>query len=216
MKVSSAFSVIHDVSHVVLQPQVVLQQQYGGGQSRWSAIRAQLTKLLLSVALLCCFIAPTYAANASSFQISSQTFADRMNANLTKLNIPLKLTINLEKGTSVDDFQHIFNEQVGLIGSVESQSQQLNELVILNAASDSPETTRQNLQIVAAAFSALLGENTSSSGINLESPEVTEMMLGLLQDSQTAGKGIRQIGNVRFTATTHQDTDIIFTAEPVL
>ncbi|WP_409159282.1 hypothetical protein [Pectobacterium sp. B2J-2] len=203
MKALSTSSVTHDFSHVVLP------QQNGIGQSRWSIIRAQLTKLLLSVALLFCFITPTYAANASSFKMSSQTFADRMNANLTKLNIPLKLTINLEKGTSVDDFQHIFNEYVGLIGSVESKSQQLNEIVLLSAASEPAETTRQNLQIVAAAFSALLGEN------NLESPEVTEMMFGLLQDTQTSGKGVRQVGKVRFTATTNEDTDIIFTAEPM-
>ncbi|BES84089.1 hypothetical protein PEC302110_11860 [Pectobacterium araliae] len=132
-----------------------------------------------------------------------------MNANLTKLNIPLKLTINLEKGTSVDDFQHIFNEHVGLIGSVESTSQQLNGLVLLSATSESAEATRQNLQIITAALSALLDEN------NLESPEVTEMMFGLLQDSQTSGKGVRQVGKVRFTTTTNEDTDIIFTAEPV-
>ncbi|MBG0751320.1 hypothetical protein Q7O_000792 [Pectobacterium carotovorum subsp. carotovorum PCCS1] len=162
------------------------------------------------MALLFCFITPTYAANVSSFKMSSQTFADRMNANLTKLNIPLKLVINLEKGTSVDDFQHIFNEHVGLIGSVESKGQQLNGLVILNAASESADVTRQNLQIVTAAFSAVLGEN------NIESPEVTEMMFGLLQDSQTSGKGVRQVGNARFTATTNKDTDIIFTAEPAL
>ncbi|KAA3666946.1 hypothetical protein ABRP72_10680 [Pectobacterium carotovorum] len=204
MKVLSTSSVTHGFSHVVLP------QQNNIGQSRWSAIRAQLSKLLLSVALLFCFMTSAYAANVASFKMSSQTFADRMNANLTKLNIPLKLTINLEKGTSVDDFQHIFNEHVGLIGSVESKSQQLNGLVILNAASEPAETTRQNLQIVTAAFSALLGEN------NLESPEVTEMMFGLLQDSQASVKGVRQVGKVRFTATTNEDTDIIFTAEPVL
>ncbi|UYA59496.1 hypothetical protein NAL19_1290 [Pectobacterium sp. F1-1] len=212
MKVLSTSSVTHDFSHVVLP------QQNDVGQSRWSVRRAQLTTLLLSMALLFCFITSAYAANVASFKMSSQTFADRMNANLTKLNIPLKLTINMEKGTSVDDFQHIFNEHVGLIGSVESKSQQLNGLVILNAASESPEATRQNLQIVTAAFSALLGENTSSggSGNSLESPEVTEMMFGLLQDSQASGKGMRQLGKVRFTATTNEDTDIIFTAEPVL
>lgn len=203
MKVLSTSSVTHDFSHVVLL------QQNDVGQSRWSR-RAQLTTLLLSMVLLFCFITSAYAANVASFKMSSQTFADRMNANLTKLNIPLKLTIKLEKGTSVDDFQHIFNEHVGLIGSVESKSQQLNGLVILNAASEPAETTRQNLQIVTAAFSALLGEN------NLESPEVTEMMFGLLQDSQASGKGVRQVGKVRFTATTNEDTDIIFTAEPVL
>lgn len=210
MKVLSTSSVIHGFSHVVLQ------QPNGVGQSRWSVRRAQLTKLLLCVALLFCLIPPTYAANASSFKMSSQTFADRMNANLTKLNIPLKLTINMEKGASIDDFQHIFNEYVGLIGSVESKNQQLNGLMILNAASESPEATRQNLQIVTAAFSALLSENTSSGGNSLESPEVTEMMFGLLQDSQTSGKGIRRVGNVRFTAKTNKDADIIFTAEPVL
>lgn len=204
MKVLSTSSIIHDFSHVVLP------QKNDIGQSRWSVIRAQLTKLLLSVALLFCFITPTYAASVPSFKMSSQTFADRMNANLAKLNIPLKLTINLEKGTSVDDFQHIFNEHVGLIGSVESKGQQLNGLVILNAASESADVTRQNLQIVTAAFSALLGEN------NIESPEVTEMMFGLLQDSQTSGKGVRQVGHARFTATTNKDTDIIFTAEPAL
>ncbi|MFJ5447680.1 hypothetical protein [Pectobacterium carotovorum] len=204
MKVLSTSSVTHDFSHVVLP------QQNDVGQSRWSVRRAQLTTLLLSMVLLFCFITSAYAANVASFKMSSQTFADRMNANLTKLNIPLKLTIKLEKGTSVDDFQHIFNEYVGLIGSVESKSQQLNGLVILNAASEPAETTRQNLQIVTAAFSALLGEN------NLESPEVTEMMFGLLQDSQASGKGVRQVGKVRFTATTNEDTDIIFTAEPVL
>ncbi|MDX6913932.1 hypothetical protein R9X49_02245 [Pectobacterium carotovorum] len=210
MKVLSTSSVIHDFNHVVLQ------QQNDVGQSQWSVIRAHLTKLLFSVALLFCFITPTYAASVPSFKMSSQTFADRMNANLTKLNIPLKLAINLEKGTSVDDFQHIFNEHVGLIGSVESKSQQLNGLVILNATSESPEATRQNLQIVTAAFSALLSENTSSGENSLESPEVTEMMFGLLQDSQASGKGMRQLGKVRFTATTNEDTDIIFTAEPVL
>ncbi|MEQ9916250.1 hypothetical protein ABRQ01_06195 [Pectobacterium aroidearum] len=204
MKVLSTSSVTHDFSHAVAP------KQNDVSQSRRSVIRAQLSTLLLSMALLFCFITPTYAANVSSFKMSSQTFADRMNANLTKLNIPLKLAINLEKGTSVDDFQHIFNEHVGLIGSVESKSQQLNGLVILNATSESPEATRQNLQIVTAAFSALLGEN------NIESPEVTEMMFGLLQDSQTSGKGVRQVGNARFTATTNKDTDIIFTAEPAL
>ncbi|MCA6971182.1 hypothetical protein I1A41_12865 [Pectobacterium carotovorum] len=204
MKVLSTSSVTHDFSHVVLP------QQNDVGQSRWSARRAQLSKLLLSVALLFCFMTSAYAANVASFKMSSQTFADRMNANLKKLNIPLELTVKLEKGTSVDDFQHIFNEYVGLIGSVESKSQQLNGLVILNAASEPAETTRQNLQIVTAAFSALLGEN------NLESPEVTEMMFGLLQDSQASGRGVRQVGKVRFTATTNEDTDIIFTAEPVL
>ncbi|MFJ5429995.1 hypothetical protein ACIPUP_12595 [Pectobacterium actinidiae] len=203
MKVLSTSSVIHDFSHVVLP------QRNNVDQLQWSVRRAQLTTLLLSVALLFCFITSTYAANVASFKMSSQTFADRMNANLTKLNIPLKLTINLEKGTSVDDFQHIFNEYVGLIGSVESKSQQLNGIVLLSAASEPAETTRQNLQIVAAAFSALLGEN------NLESPEVTEMMFGLLQDSQTSGKGVRQVEKVRFTATTNEDTDIIFTAEPM-
>ncbi|MEL7627774.1 hypothetical protein AAGW04_02065 [Pectobacterium aroidearum] len=204
MKVLSTSSVIHDFSRAVAP------KQNDVSQSRRSVIRAQFSTLLLSMALLFCFITPTYAANVSSFKMSSQTFADRMNANLTKLNIPLKLTINLEKGTSVDDFQHIFNEHVGLIGSVESKGQQLNGLVILNAASESADVTRQNLQIVTAAFSALLGEN------NIESPEVTEMMFGLLQDSQTSGKGVRQVGNARFTATTNKDTDIIFTAEPVL
>ncbi|POD97579.1 hypothetical protein BV924_07175 [Pectobacterium odoriferum] len=204
MKVLSTSSVTHDFSHVVLT------QQNNVGQSRWSVRRAQLTTLLLSVVVVFCFITSTYAANVASFKMSSQTFADRMNANLTKLNIPLKLTIKLEKGTSVDDFQHIFNEYVGLIGSVESKSQQLNGIVLLSAASEPAETTRQNLQIVTAAFSALLGEN------NLESPEVTEMMFGLLQDSQASGKGVRQVGKVRFTATTNEDTDIIFTAEPVL
>ncbi|PLY38747.1 hypothetical protein [Pectobacterium aquaticum] len=204
MKVLSTSCVIHDLSHVVLP------RQNDIGQSRWAVIRAQLTTLLLSVALLFCFIASTYAANVTSFKMSSQTFADRMNANLTKLNIPLALTIKLEKGSSVDDFQHIFNEHVGLIGSLESKSQQLNGILLLNAASESAEATRQNLQIVTAAFSALLGEN------NLESSEVTEMMFGLLQDSQTSGKGVRQVGKVRFTATTNEDTDIIFTAEPVL
>ncbi|POE24340.1 hypothetical protein BV923_01880 [Pectobacterium odoriferum] len=204
MKVLFTSSVTHDSSHVVLP------QQNNVGQSRWSVRRAQLTTLLLSMALLFCFITSAYAANVASFKMSSQTFADRMNANLTKLNIPLKLTIKLEKGTSVDDFQHIFNEYVGLIGSVESKSQQLNGIVLLSAASEPAETTRQNLQIVTAAFSALLGEN------NLESPEVTEMMFGLLQDSQASGKGVRQVGKVRFTATTNEDTDIIFTAEPVL
>ncbi|GKW36036.1 hypothetical protein [Pectobacterium carotovorum] len=204
MKVLSTSFVTHDFSNVVLP------QQNDVGQSRWSVRRAQLTTLLLSMALLFCFITSAYAANVASFKISSQTFADRMNANLTKLNIPLKLTIKLEKGTSVDDFQHIFNEYVGLIGSVESKSQQLNGIVLLSAASEPAETTRQNLQIVTAAFSALLGEN------NLESPEVTEMMFGLLQDSQASGKGVRQVGKVRFTATTNEDTDIIFTAEPVL
>ncbi|MEI7217466.1 hypothetical protein WCT79_10640 [Pectobacterium carotovorum] len=204
MKVLSTSSVTHGFSHVVLP------QQNNIGQSRWSVRRPQLTTLLLSVALLFCFITSAYAANVSPFKMSSQTFADRMNANLTKLNIPLALTVKLEKGSSVDDFQHIFNEHVGLIGSVESKGQQLNGLVILNAASESPEATRQNLQIVTAAFSALLGEN------NLESPELTEMMFGLLQDSQTSGKGVRQVGKVRFTATTNEDTDIIFTAEPVL
>ncbi|KHT36598.1 hypothetical protein WCT90_05075 [Pectobacterium carotovorum] len=204
MKVLSTSSVTHDFSHVVLP------QQNDVGKSRWSVRRAQLTTLLLSIALLFCFITSAYAANVASFKMSSQTFADRMNANLTKLNIPLKLTIKLEKGTSVDDFQHIFNEYVGLIGSVESKSQQLNGIVLLSAASEPAETTRQNLQIVTAAFSALLGEN------NLESPELTEMMFGLLQDSQASGKGVRQVGKVRFTATTNEDTDIIFTAEPVL
>ncbi|KGA38048.1 hypothetical protein [Pectobacterium odoriferum] len=204
MKVLSTSSVTHDFSHVVLT------QQNNVGQSRWSVRRAQLTTLLLSVVVVFCFITSTYAAGVPSFKMSSQTFADRMNANLTKLNIPLKLTIKLEKGTSVDDFQHIFNEYVGLIGSVESKSQQLNGIVLLSAASEPAETTRQNLQIVTAAFSALLGEN------NLESPEVTEMMFGLLQDSQASGKGVRQVGKVRFTATTNEDTDIIFTAEPVL
>lgn len=199
MKVLSTSSVIH-----------------GFSQLRRSVIRTQLSKLLLSVALLFCFITPTDAASVPSFKMSSQTFADRMNANLKKLNIPLELTVKLEKGTSVDDFQHIFNEHVGLIGSVESKSQQLNGLVILNAASESPDATRQNLQIVAAAFSALLGENTSSGENSLESPEMTEMMFGLLQDSQTSGKGVRQIGHVRFIATTNEDTDIIFTAEPML
>ncbi|MFJ5510809.1 hypothetical protein [Pectobacterium jejuense] len=208
MKVLSTSSVTHDFSHVVLP------QQNGVGQSRWSVIRAQLSKLLLSVTLLFCFITPADAAGVPSFKISAQTFADRMNANLKKLNIPLELTIKLEKGTSVDDFQHIFNEHVGLIGSVESKSQQLNGLVILNAASESPDATRQNLQIVTAAFSALL--SGASSGENsLESPEMTEMMFGLIQDSQTSGKGVRQIGHVRFIATTNEDTDIIFTAEPV-
>ncbi|MFJ5349361.1 hypothetical protein [Pectobacterium parvum] len=182
---------------------------HGFSQLQRSVMRAQLSKLLLSVALLFCFITPTDAASVPSFKMSSQTFADRMNANLKKLNIPLELTIKLEKGTSVDDFQHIFNEHVGLIGSVESKSQQLNGIVLLSAASEPAETTRQNLQIVAAAFSALLGEN------NLESPEVTEMMFGLLQDSQTSGKGVRQVEKVRFTATTNEDTDIIFTAEPM-
>ncbi|MBA5202845.1 hypothetical protein H2Y57_03950 [Pectobacterium aroidearum] len=204
MKVLSTSSVIHDFSRAVAP------KQNDVSQSRRSVIRAQFSTLLLSMALLFCFITPTYAANVSSFKMSSQTFADRMNANLTKLNIPLKLVINLEKGTSVDDFQHIFNEHVGLIGSVESKGQQLNGLVILNAASESADVTRQNLQIVTAAFSALLGEN------NIESPEVTEMMFGLLQDSQTSGKGVRQVGKARFTATTNKDTDIIFTAEPVL
>ncbi|MEQ9904576.1 hypothetical protein [Pectobacterium aroidearum] len=204
MKVLSTSSVIHDFSRAVAP------KQNDVSQSRRSVIRAQFSTLLLSMALLFCFITPTYAANVSSFKMSSQTFADRMNANLTKLNIPLKLVINLEKGTSVDDFQHIFNEHVGLIGSVESKGQQLNGLVILNAASESADVTRQNLQIVTAAFSALLGEN------NIESPEVTEMMFGLLQDSQTSGKGVRQVGNARFTATTNKDTDIIFTAEPAL
>ncbi|MFW5410164.1 hypothetical protein B7L51_016315 [Pectobacterium brasiliense] len=199
MKVLSTSSVIH-----------------GFSQLRRSVMRAQLSKLLLSVALLFCFITPTDAASVPSFKMSSQTFADRMNANLKKLNIPLELTVKLEKGTSVDDFQHIFNEHVGLIGSVESKSQQLNGLVILNAASESPDATRQNLQIVAAALSALLGENTSSGENSLESPEMTEMMFGLLQDSQTSGKGVRQIGHVRFIATTNEDTDIIFTAEPML
>ncbi|UUE35173.1 hypothetical protein L0Y26_16085 [Pectobacterium aroidearum] len=204
MKVLSTSSVTHDFSRAVAP------KQNDVSQSRRSVIRAQFSTLLLSMALLFCFITPTYAANISSFKMSSQTFADRMNANLTKLNIPLKLTINLEKGTSVDDFQHIFNEHVGLIGSVESKGQQLNGLVILNAASESADVTRQNLQIVTAAFSAVLGEN------NIESPEVTEMMFGLLQDSQTSGKGVRQVGNARFTATTNKDTDIIFTAEPAL
>ncbi|MEQ9851268.1 hypothetical protein ABRP58_06960 [Pectobacterium aroidearum] len=204
MKVLSTSSVIHDFSRAVAP------KQNDVSQSRRSVIRAQFSTLLLSMALLFCFITPTYAANVSSFKMSSQTFADRMNANLTKLNIPLKLVINLEKGTSVDDFQHIFNEHVGLIGSVESKGQQLNGLVILNAASESADVTRQNLQIVTAAFSAVLGEN------NIESPEVTEMMFGLLQDSQTSGKGVRQVGNARFTATTNKDTDIIFTAEPAL
>lgn len=204
MKVLSTSSVIHDFSRAVAP------KQNDVSQLRRSVICAQFSTLLLSMALLFCFITPTYAANVSSFKMSSQTFADRMNANLTKLNIPLKLTINLEKGTSVDDFQHIFNEHVGLIGSVESKGQQLNGLVILNAASESADVTRQNLQIVTAAFSALLGEN------NIESPEVTEMMFGLLQDSQTSGKGVRQVGNARFTATTNKDTDIIFTAEPAL
>ncbi|MBN3262528.1 hypothetical protein [Pectobacterium brasiliense] len=199
MKVLSTSSVIH-----------------GFSQLQRSVMRAQLSKLLLSVALLFCFITPTDAASVPSFKMSSQTFADRMNANLKKLNIPLELTIKLEKGTSVDDFQHIFNEHVGLIGSVESKSQQLNGIVLLNAASESPDATRQNLQIVTAAFSALLGENTSSGENSLESPEMTEMMFGLLQDSQTSGKGVRQIGHVRFMATTNEDTDIIFTAEPVL
>ncbi|GKV96221.1 hypothetical protein H2Y56_16670 [Pectobacterium aroidearum] len=204
MKVLSTSSVIHDFSRAVAP------KQNDVSQSRRSVIRAQFSTLLLSMALLFCFITPTYAANVSSFKMSSQTFADRMNANLTKLNISLKLVINLEKGTSVDDFQHIFNEHVGLIGSVESKGQQLNGLVILNAASESADVTRQNLQIVTAAFSAVLGEN------NIESPEVTEMMFGLLQDSQTSGKGVRQVGNARFTATTNKDTDIIFTAEPAL
>ncbi|MEQ6967527.1 hypothetical protein [Pectobacterium polaris] len=209
MKVLSTSSVIHDFSHVVLP------QQNNIGQSQWSVMRPQLTTLLLSVALLLCFITPTYAAGVPSFKMSSQTFADRMNANLTKLNIPLALTVKLEKGSSVDDFQHIFNEYVGLIGSVESKSQQLNGIVLLNAASESAEATRQNLQIVTAAFSALLG-GASSGENSLESPEMTEMMFGLLQDSQTSGKGVRQIGHVRFTATTNEDTDIIFTAEPVM
>ncbi|MCO4314815.1 hypothetical protein [Pectobacterium versatile] len=204
MKVLSTSSVTHGFSHVVLP------QQNDVNQSRRSIMLTQLATLMLSVALLLCFITPTYAAGVPSFKMSSQTFADRMNTNLTKLNIPLALTVKLEKGSSVDDFQHIFNEHVGLIGSVESKGQQLNGLVILNAASESPEATRQNLQIVTAAFSALLGEN------NLESPELTEMMFGLLQDSQTSGKGVRQVGKVRFTATTNEDTDIIFTAEPVL
>ncbi|MFP9467195.1 hypothetical protein AB6D37_00375 [Pectobacterium brasiliense] len=198
MKVLSTSSVIH-----------------GFSQLRRSVMRAQLSKLLLSVALLFCFITPTDAASVPSFKMSSQTFADRMNANLKKLNIPLELTVKLEKGTSIDDFQHIFNEHVGLIGSVESKSQQLNGLVILNAASESPDTTRQNLQIVTAAFSALLGGALSGEN-SLESPEMTEMMFGLLQDSQASGKGVRQIGHVRFIATTNEDTDIIFTAEPVL
>ncbi|WP_113627320.1 hypothetical protein [Pectobacterium peruviense] len=210
MKVLSISSVTHDFSHVVVP------RQNNVSKSWRSAIRAQLTTLLLSVALLFCFLTPTYAAGVASFKMSAQTFADRMNANLTKLNIPLKLAINVEKGTSIDDFQHIFNEHVGLIGSIESKSQQLNGLVLLNAAAESPEATRQNLQIVTAAFSALLGESTLSGGNSLESPEMTEMMFGLLQDSQTSGKGVRQIGNVRFTATTNADTDIIFTAEPAL
>ncbi|MCA6951137.1 hypothetical protein [Pectobacterium polaris] len=209
MKVLSTSSVIHDFSHVVLP------QQNNIGQSQWSVIRPQLTTLLLCVALLLCFITPTYAAGVPSFKMSSQTFADRMNANLTKLNIPLALTVKLEKGSSVDDFQHVFNEHVGLIGSVESKSQQLNGILLLNAASESAEATRQNLQIVTAAFSALLG-GASSGENSLESPEMTEMMFGLLQDSQASGKGVRQIGHVRFTATTNEDTDIIFTAEPVL
>ncbi|MBQ4792100.1 hypothetical protein F9U39_22005 [Pectobacterium versatile] len=204
MKVLSTSSVTHGFSHVVLP------QQNDVNQSRRSIMLTQLATLMLSMALLLCFITPTYAAGVPSFKMSSQTFADRMNANLTKLNIPLALTVKLEKGSSVDDFQHIFNEHVGLIGSVESKGQQLNGLVILNAASESPGATRLNLQIVTAAFSALLGEN------NLESPELTEMMFGLLQDSQASGKSVRQIGKVRFTATTNEDTDIIFTAEPVL
>ncbi|RYC47726.1 hypothetical protein [Pectobacterium zantedeschiae] len=209
MKVLSTSSVMHDFSHVVVPQQNDVSQPWR------SAIRMQLSKLLLGMALLFCFLTPTYAADAASFKMSAQTFADRMNANLAKLNIPLKLTINLEKGTSVDDFQHIFNEHVGLIGSVASKTQKLNGLVILNATSESPEATRQNLQIVTAAFSALLGENSSGEN-SLESPEITAMMFSLLQDSQTSGKGMRQLGNVRFTATTNEDTDIIFTAEPVL
>ncbi|KHN52633.1 hypothetical protein [Pectobacterium fontis] len=204
MKVLSTSSVTHDFSHVVVPRQDDVNQSWR------SIMRVPLATLLLGVALLFCFITPTYAAGVASFKISSQTFADRMNANLKKLNIPLPLIVKLEKGTSVDDFQHIFNEHVGLIGSVENKSQQLNGLVILNAASESTEATRQNLQIVTAAFSALLGEN------NLESPEISEMMFGLLQDSQTSGKGVRQVGNVRFTAKTNKDTDIIFTAEPML
>ncbi|AIA70277.1 hypothetical protein WCU81_04765 [Pectobacterium atrosepticum] len=210
MKVLSTYSVTHDFSCVVAPRQNSISKSWR------SAMRVQLSKLLLSVALLFCFLTPTYAVGTASFKMSAQTFADRMNANLTKLNIPLKLTISVEKGTSVDDFQHIFNEHVGLIGSIESKSQQLNGIVILNAASESAEATRQNLQIVTAAFSALLGESTLSGENSLESPEVTEMMFGLLQDSQTSGKGVRQIGNVRFMATTNADTDIIFTAEPAL
>ncbi|MFJ5408587.1 hypothetical protein [Pectobacterium punjabense] len=195
MKVLSTFFVTHDLSLVV--------------SSRQSAIRERLSTLLLSLALLFCFTAPAYAANVASFKISPQEFADRMNANLTQLNIPLKLTINLEKGHSVDDFQHIFNEHVGLIGSAEKKNQQLTGLIVFSASSESAETATQNLQIVTAAFSALLG------GDNIENREVTEMMYGLLQDSRTSDKGIRQIGNTRFTATTNEDTDIIFTAEPV-
>ncbi|KFX06706.1 hypothetical protein KP22_01015 [Pectobacterium betavasculorum] len=210
MKVLSTSSVMHDFSHVV----VPLQND---ASRTWrSAIRVQLGKLLLSVVLLFCFLTPTYAADAASFKISAQTFADRMNANLMKLNIPLKLIINVEKGTSVDDFQHIFNEHVGLIGSIESKNQQLNEIVLLSAASESLEATTQNLQIVTAAFSALLGANTLSGEDNVESREMTEMMFGLLQDSRTSGKGVQQRGNIRFTATTNEDTDIIFTAEPTL
>ncbi|KFX20988.1 hypothetical protein [Pectobacterium betavasculorum] len=210
MKVLSTSSVMHDFSHVVVP------QQNDASRTWQSAIRVQLGKLLLSVVLLFCFLTPTYAADAASFKISAQTFADRMNANLMKLNIPLKLIINVEKGTSVDDFQHIFNEHVGLIGSIESKNQQLNEIVLLSAASESLEATTQNLQIVTAAFSALLGANTLSGEDNVESREMTEMMFGLLQDSRTSGKGVQQRGNIRFTATTNEDTDIIFTAEPTL
>ncbi|AFI91204.1 hypothetical protein EXT68_08010 [Pectobacterium parmentieri] len=203
MKVLSTFFITYGFSHVVPSRQKHVNQSWQ------SIVRARLNTLLLNVALLFCFIAPTYAANIASFNISSQEFADRMNANLTQLNIPLKLTINLEKGHSVDDFQHIFNEHVGLIGSAEKQNQQLTELIVFSASSESAETATQNLQIVTAVFSALLSEN------NIENREVTEMMFGLLQDSRTSGKGIRQVGNTRFTATTDADADIIFTAKPV-
>ncbi|WP_370463322.1 hypothetical protein [Pectobacterium sp. CFBP8739] len=138
-----------------------------------------------------------------------------MNANLAMLNIPLTLTINLDKGKYADDFQHIFNEHVGLIGTIETKSQHLSEIAILSAAADSPEATRVNLQIVTAAFSALLGEKTPSGESILKSNKMTEMMLGLLQDCQASGKSARELENVRFTARKNKDADIVFVAEPV-
>lgn len=136
--------------------------------------------------------------------LSLETFVDRFNTHMVKLERPYRLNPKVNNNT----FSVVLNDRLALSGGVSPVSGELNNLMLIGGGDGTPQSGLDTMMVVAGAYSSVLGlDDVKTTG-----PEVIAVLKA--HQDNPEGDAKRVLNDVKLFYTQSEMMGNFFAIEP--
>lgn len=147
-----------------------------------------------------------------NLEVTTEVFAERMNANLKKADSPFRLNIHIEDGKVNDVFKYAFNDYLVMVGTIDKTSKNLSSITIITRGDGTTSSGVNIMAVVVSAYSAILGEDSMKTG---EPGRVMIKLVNMKKNKMDEESTVSTILNgMKFSFMTNHTLGNWFTVEP--